>query len=180
MSFPTKPAFVHYGGWDDESRTHPAMKWMETYTQAVDRKAWNNEPSSNWLSSDHTLQKSTGEVVSGGDASWAAFREQVYAPMKEHLHDPQYLVCWETENGWEMLGVAMLHYDLAVPGEGSKVKDGQGKEWDGVIPAAFDFQYVKQSDGGIKLAKSSIFNDPTAAVVGMLKRGMLKPEDLVK
>jgi hypothetical protein len=28
MSFPTKPALVHYGTWDDETRAHPAMKWM--------------------------------------------------------------------------------------------------------------------------------------------------------
>src|SRR5690242_12634653 len=28
MAFPTQPAFVHYGTWDDESRKHPAMKWM--------------------------------------------------------------------------------------------------------------------------------------------------------
>ncbi|KAF2032774.1 hypothetical protein EK21DRAFT_109519 [Setomelanomma holmii] len=180
MSFPTKPAFVHYGDWDDETRTHPAMKWMEQYTHAVDRKVWNDEPSSNWLTSDHKFQKSTGEVVSGGDASFTVLREQVYAPLKEHLHDAQFLVCWETENGWEMLGIAMLHYNLAVPGDGNKVKGKDGKEWDGVMPAAFDFVYVKQSDGGIKLGKTAIFNDPTAAVVGMLKRGMMKPEDLMQ
>jgi hypothetical protein len=132
------------------------------------------------MTNDHKLHKSTGEVVSGGDASFASLKNEIYAPLKDHLHDPQYVVCWEVENGWEMLGVATLYYNLAVPGEGNKVKGRQGKEWDGAIPSAFDFRYVKQSDGGIKLSRTAIFSDPTAAVVGMLKRGMMKPEDLLK
>ncbi|KAH7067199.1 hypothetical protein FB567DRAFT_634795 [Paraphoma chrysanthemicola] len=180
MSYPTKQAFTHVGSWDDKSRAHPAMKWMENYTYACDRKAWNTEPASAYLTSDHTLQKSTGEIVSGGDASWSIFREELYAPMSAHCHDPTNLVCWENETGWEMLGVANLWYNLAVAGEGEKVKDKQGKEWDGVIPAAFDFHYVKQGDGSIKLGKTSIYSNPTGAVVGMLKRGMMKPDDLLK
>jgi hypothetical protein len=156
------------------------MKWMETYTNAVDSDVWGKEPSSNWLTSDHVLHKSNGETVSGGEASWTALRDDVYAPFAQHLHDPQFLVAWETEDGWEMLGVATLYWTLAAPGQGSSIKDNTGKEWDGSGSAAFSFQYVKQSDGGIKLSKTAIYADPTASVVMMLKRGMMKPEDLLK
>jgi hypothetical protein len=152
----------------------------EVYTNAVDRKVWDTDPSSNWLTSNHILHKSTGETVSGGDASWKSLREEIYAPFSQHLHDPQLLVAWETDGGWEMLGVATLYWNLVAPGEGAKTKDSAGKAWDGAGPAAFAFRYENQGDGGIRLSKTAIYGDPTAAMVGMLKRGMLKPEDLMK
>ena len=199
MSFPTQPAYVHYGTWDDRSRQHECMKWMyallslpfpqfhlpnssnrEEYTNAVDCKVWDTEPSSTYFTPTHTLHKSTGETVSGGDASWSSLRTQVYAPFSQHLHDPQFFVVWETEDGWEMLGVATLYWNLVAPGAGAKVKGRDGKEWDGAGPAAFNFRYVKLEDGGIRLCRTAIYADPTVAVVGMLKRGMMKAEDLVK
>ncbi|CAO2655021.1 Nn.00g117540.m01.CDS01 [Neocucurbitaria sp. VM-36] len=151
MSFPTQPAYVHYGTWDEKSRQHECMKWMEQYTNAVDRKAWDTEPSSNWFTSSHTLHKTTGETVSGGDASWTALRTEVYAPFSQHLHDPQFFVTWETEDGWESLVLRRCTGILRLLG-----------------------------DGGVRLDKSATYADPTAAVVTMLKRGMMKPEDLVK
>ena len=36
MSFDTVPAFVHYADWNDTSRKHPAMAWMEAYTNKYD------------------------------------------------------------------------------------------------------------------------------------------------
>lgn len=180
MPVPTKPAFIHSGSWDEETRQHEAMAWMEKYTYAVDAKAWNSEPFSNWFTPDSVLQKSTGEVVTGGEAAWKSLREEVYAPFAAHYHDAQFLVTWETETGWEMFGVAALHWNLAVPGDGgAKVKDAKGNEWDGVGPAAFNFHYRKTGEG-IRLSKTAIYADPTAAVVAMLKRGMLKPEDMMK
>ncbi|KAJ4368431.1 hypothetical protein N0V83_006788 [Neocucurbitaria cava] len=183
MSFPTQPAYVHYGTWDDKSRQHEYMKWMEQYTNAVDRKAWDTEPSSNWFAPTHTLHKTSGETVSGGDASWAALRTEVYAPFAAHLHDPQFFVVWEKDDGWEMLGVATLYWNLAAPGgsgEKKSVKGRDGKEWDGAGPAAFNFHYVKGSDGQIRMKSSATYADPSTAVVGMLKKGMMKPEDLLK
>lgn len=117
--------------------------------------------------------------MSGGFASWAALSKEVYAPFSSHLHDPYFAVTWENDNGWEMIGAANLYWNLAAPGDGAKVKDSQGKEWDGKGPAAFKFRYVKQADGGIKMGSTEIFADPTAAVVTMLKRGMMSPEDLI-
>lgn len=157
-----------------------AYDCREEYANAVDAKAWDNEPYSKWLTSEHVLHKSTGEVVSGGEMSWATLSKGVYAPFKEHLHDPSLIVAWEVGDGWEMLGVATLYWTLVAPGDGSKTKDRSGKEWDGSSPAGFNFHYVKQSDGGIKLNKTAIYSDPSAAMVTMLKRGMMKPEDLLK
>lgn len=180
MSFPTRPAFVHYGSWGEETRKHECMKWMEKYTNAVDDKAWDKDPSSDWFTSDCVLHKSTGEVVSGGDAAWKSLSKETYAPFSGHCHDPQFLVAWEIDGGWEMLGVATLYWTLAVPGDGgAKVKDSKGKEWDGAGPAAFDFHYKKQGDD-FRISKLAIYADPSAAMVTMMKRGMLKPEDLVK
>lgn len=81
-----------------------------------------------------------------------------------------------------MLGVATLYWNLHVSAKdgGAKVKSTNGKEWDGAGPAAYSFHYVKQGDGGIRLSKTAIYANPTAAMVTMMKRGMMKPEDLVK
>lgn len=73
-----------------------------------------------------------------------------------------------------------MYWNLVVPGDGIKIKDKFGKEWDGAGPGAYDFQFTKQADGGIKVSKIAMFLDPTAAVVMMLKRGMMKAEDLLK
>ncbi|OAL54577.1 hypothetical protein IQ07DRAFT_676616 [Pyrenochaeta sp. DS3sAY3a] len=184
MSFSTQPAFIHTGTWDDTTRAHPCMKWMEHYTRAIDAKAWDTQPSTPYLTASHTLHKSNGTTVSGGPASFASLSTEIYAPFAAHLHDPELLLCWESGDGWEMLGVATLYWDLAVPagGEGKKekVRDREGREWDGKGPAAFAFAYERQGDGGIRLSKTAIYADPTAAVVEMMKRGMMKAEDLVK
>ncbi|KAF3037728.1 hypothetical protein E8E11_005283 [Didymella keratinophila] len=181
MSFPTKPAFVHYGTWDDETRAHPAMKWMEQYTNQVDAKAA-DEVKNNWMAQDHFLVRSTGQKDTGAQASVDALYKEIYAPFAEHAHVPYHLVCYEVDDGWEMMGLATVYWNLAVPGKqesGEKVKDKEGNEWDGAMPGAFNFHYRKEG-GGIRVTKTEIAADPTAAVVGMLKRGMMKPEDLMK
>nr|GFD60684.1 hypothetical protein [Tanacetum cinerariifolium] len=74
------------------------------------------------------------------------------------------------------------YWTLAVPGKqesGDKVKDAEGNEWDGAMPAAFNFKYRKDGDG-IRMSQTEIAADPSATIVGMLKRGMMKPEDLMK
>ena len=85
MSYPTTGAFVHTGTWDETTRKHPAMKWMERYTRnVVDTRKFDTDesPTSLGHTSDWTLQKSTGEVVEGVDKAWAALKE-VYAPFSE-------------------------------------------------------------------------------------------------
>ena len=61
MSFPTQPAFVHNGSWDDTTRTHPAMEWMERYTkQAIDGRQM-DDPSARakWMTDDRESTHST-------------------------------------------------------------------------------------------------------------------------
>jgi hypothetical protein len=52
---------------------------------------------------------------------------------------------------------------------------------DEAIVAMFQFEYVKDASasGGFKMSKNRSFSDPTPAVVEMIKRGMLKPEQLL-
>ncbi|KAK1029437.1 hypothetical protein LTR33_017233, partial [Friedmanniomyces endolithicus] len=132
MSYPTQEAFIHTGTWDSTTRKHPAMKWMEDYTNnIIDGRKFHETASSVGWTPEFTLKKSTGEVVEGTDKAWAALQE-IYAPFSEHVHDPTFCVCWETEKGWDMLGVASMWYNLQAPGEG-KMKGFGGKEWDGVL-----------------------------------------------
>jgi len=68
MSFPTQEAFVHTGTWDSTTRKHPAMKWMETYTNdIIDGRKFHETASSVGWTSEFTPKKSTGEVVEGAD-----------------------------------------------------------------------------------------------------------------
>lgn len=153
----------------------------EQYTYAIDGKE-REKVKNDWMDPDHVLTRSTGQKDKGADASVGALYNEIYAPFAKWSHVPEQLVAYEVDDGWEMIGLAMLYWTLAVPGKqesGSKVKDKEGNEWDGVTPASFVFGY-KKVDGGIRLKKTDITADPTAAVVGMLKRGMMKPEDLMK
>lgn len=179
MSYPTQQAFIHVGPWDDETRSHPAMKWMEHYTtDIIDARKFDLATRESGLTDDWTLQKSTGEVIEGAEKAQAALKE-LYAPFSAHFHQPSYLVCWETERGWDMLGVANLWWTLVAPGKEEKMKGPDGKEWDGVTPSAFRFKYAKGGKDGVELYKTEIFSDPSAAMVKMLQRGMLKPEQLM-
>lgn len=134
------------------------------------------------MAPDHVLVRTTGQKHEGADASLNALYREIYAPFAKWCHVPYSLVAHEVDDGWEMLGFATLYWTLAVPGKqesGNKVKDAQGNEWDGSNPAAFKFHYRKKGDG-MQLARTEIAADPTGAVVEMLKRGMMKPDDLMK
>jgi len=183
MSYPTEPVYIHTGGWDDETRSHPALKFMEHFTvDILDGRKWDSEPSS-FYCSDFILQKSDGTVIKGAEEGWAAV-QQIYGPFTAQTHEPNYLMANETADGWHAIGEARLFVNLPgspSPGE-QKVKDGKGKEWDAVIPSAFEFHYVKDESAemGMKLALTKIFGDPLPALGPLLKRGVLKPEDLLK
>ncbi|KAF3009475.1 hypothetical protein E8E13_002758 [Curvularia kusanoi] len=181
MSFETRPAFVHYGTYDDHTRTHPAMKWFEEYTNVIDAKEF-DKIKNDYMDPDHLLVRNTGQEDKGAAASVAAIQNEIYAPFAKWSHVPFQLVAYETDEGWEMIGMATFYWTLAVPGKqesGSKVKDAQGNEWDGATPGGFGFKY-KKVDGGIRLSKTQIMVDRVTAAVEMLKRGMMKPEDLMK
>ncbi|GIZ44971.1 hypothetical protein CKM354_000815500 [Cercospora kikuchii] len=200
-AYPTEPVYVHNGSWNDTSRKHPAMGWLETYTKtAIDGKLFDKPAErSKWMSDDRkysvssqtrrsiltkatpdVLVKSTGEVRNGGDASWEAISKELYAPFKEHLHSPTYATAVQTgSNTWELTGLATLFWKLQVPGQGHNIADPSGKTWDGAIPSAFKFAF-REEGGQIRISRTEISSDPSAALVAMLKTGMLKPEDLMK
>lgn len=173
MSYHTKSAFIHHGTWDDETRSHPAMKFMEDYTTTIiDKRAWDTTVS-DWLTDDFVLNQADGNTVHGGDASFKAI-QQIYGPFTTNLHYPGLLVCFETETGWTMMGQAHLYADLVgAAGEGEKkVKDASGKEWDVSIPSAFLFDYVK-TEKGIRLSRTDIHGDSLPAVQILMKRGVM-------
>ncbi|KAF2496430.1 hypothetical protein BU16DRAFT_617866 [Lophium mytilinum] len=189
MSVPLTPTFyLRATGWTPTSRAHPAMKWMEYYTTTIiDGRAF-TKPSTDpttFFTADAVLVTSAGVTVTGAAEKWAALR-QIYGPFLANYHEPLELFCIEKEDGsgWEMLGRANLY--VKIPGEkgdGEKgAKSGDGREWDAVVVSAFRFEYVKDqgAEGGIKLARSEIFSDPMPAVGVMLKRGVIKAEDLLK
>jgi hypothetical protein len=95
MSFPTQQAFIHNGDWNEETRKHPAMKWMERYTrEQIDARAWASGADPNeWHTSDFTLQKSDGTRREGADKANDALGE-IYGPFTGQKHEPTFLVCW--------------------------------------------------------------------------------------
>jgi hypothetical protein len=181
MSFPTTTAFIHScKGWDETTRLHPAMKWFEKYALLFNSGQMFSKSSSEWHTENFSYHKSTGEIIEGGTKAFDALKE-TYAPFDGTNHEPNFLICWETKDGWEMLGQALLYGNLKAPGGSGKVHtDVTGQKWDVGVPSAFHFAYVKDSSGpeGIKLERTDIFSDSAPVLVEMLKRGMLKPEQL--
>jgi hypothetical protein len=177
-SFATQPAFIHFGTWDDQSRKHPAMKWMEDYTIAFNARSNWDQKSSDWHTSDFSLIKPDGVRVTDADEAFEQAKA-LYAPFTKEFHEPYFLVSWETSDGYGMLGQA--HCFANCPGEPvqgeQKVKDGQGREWDVKIPGAFLFDYVKKdgaAHGGFELRRCEIMSDSMPAVQILLKRGVMK------
>lgn len=83
-----------------------------------------------------------------------------------------------------MIGIADLFVNLHGPPTGEPtVKDPNGKGWEMVIKNAFMFEFVKDKNGknGILFRHTKIFSDSgPLAVVKMIKKGSIKPEDLMK
>lgn len=81
MSFPTKPAYVHAGSWDDELRSHPAMGWMEKYTDEVfDARAFDDDTFAAWHTPDFVFVKSDGTTGAPGKPSWELAKAS-YGPL---------------------------------------------------------------------------------------------------
>lgn len=177
-SFPTQPAFIHVGTWDDKTRKHPAMKWMEDYTLAYNARANWDQKSYDWHTSDFSLVKPDGTEFTDAEEAWAQSKA-LYTPFTSEFHEPYFLVTWETDEGYEMLGQAYLFANCvgqASEGE-QKVKDGQGREWDVKIPGAFKFQYVKKDiavHGGFEMRRAEIMSESMPAVQILMKRGVMK------
>ena len=96
MSFPTQQAFIHNGDWNEETRKHPAMKWMERYTrEQIDARTWASGADPNtWHTPDFTLQKSDGTRREGADKANDALAEVYGLFSGGQKHVPTFLVCW--------------------------------------------------------------------------------------
>jgi hypothetical protein len=96
MSFPTQNAFIHIGDWDDETRKHPATKWMEKYTRTqIDARAFTKGASPNeWHVFDFVLQKSDGTRREGADKANETLTEIYGMFSGGHKHQPTFVVCW--------------------------------------------------------------------------------------
>jgi hypothetical protein len=153
---------------------------MEDYTRHYfDSRQYENDkvPASEHHTEDFTLQKSDGTVIKGRDAATKA-NQEMYAVFAAHHHVPDFFICWETDYGWEMTGVANAYFKLHGLGEGSVTDPEGGKGWHGYCPGSFHFQYVKDDSGKIKLRKSRIFSDSGPALKLMLKNKLLDAEQL--
>jgi hypothetical protein len=179
MSVSTKPAFVHIGNWDEETRKHPAMKWMEAYTNFVDQRNF-DKLYSEWHTEDCEYHKHDGTVVSGGAECWRE-SEKTFGVFTSFLHRPYFLMCTETDNGWEMLGQAYLCANIVgEPIAGEKtVNDPDDNAWDVVVPSGFHFEYVKDGNAmheGILMKKNETMSDSWPIMYILMRRGLFKAE----
>jgi hypothetical protein len=178
MSYPTQPTYIlSCNGWDNTE--HPVMAWMHEHQKSFDSKDMIKNGPGNWMTEDFVYVKPTGEVVSGVGPAFEAIKE-MYAPLKDHYHEPKFGLIWDTSDGYELFGVANMYANFPVPGGGEKCKDLKGDVWDICTPGAFHFKYCKDSSGpqGLKLKVQKLYADTLPMVGKMIERGMVKPEQL--
>ncbi|KIX98977.1 uncharacterized protein Z520_05438 [Fonsecaea multimorphosa CBS 102226] len=174
---------VHIDGSDKAQsfRKHlPILDFLFDHAEAFDQRDMKRGPYTTYQTDDFVFTKADGTVFPPGEASWQGWLAG-YAPFTEHLHEARYCNVYERNGEWEMMGVANMFANLAAPGEKTK-PDLSGKLWDVVVPGAFLFKCVKDPSGpkGFKVKAMTLYGDGTPVVAEMIKRGMLKPEDLAK
>ncbi|KIW10694.1 hypothetical protein PV08_11658 [Exophiala spinifera] len=192
---PTTPAVIVHidgaGGIDKSYRErHPVLDFLFTHQEAFDHGTMKTEPYTQFHTSDFVFTKSDGTVLPAGEESWKGWLEG-YAPFTEHLHEARYCCVYERRRDddddaggstsfWEMLGIANVFADLPAPGEKTKT-DLSGRKWDVAVPGAFLFTCVADPAGpkGFKVKSMTLYGDGTPVVGEMIKRGMVKPEDLL-
>jgi hypothetical protein len=181
MSYPTTPAYYAYAtGAEKLPRDHPVLDFLNDHQEAFDTGNMKNEPYTVFHTADWTFTKSDGTVLPPGEASWRAWLEG-YGPFSEHFHEARYACIYERNGCWEMIGFANVYANLVVPGEKTKT-DSAGRQWDVVVPGALFFTCVRDPAGpkGFKVKATTVFADGLPVVGEMVKRGMVKPEDLSK
>jgi hypothetical protein len=174
MSFPTRPAFVHYGDFDATTAKYPAMKWLEDYKDDFDSRTFDPK----WYAPDFVYVAPDGQTTEGREKALDAIKA-LYGPLTAHWHEPFFLNCFETEYGYEMIGQATMWANL--PGEPAagetKKHDKNGKAWDVGGPGSFHFKFKKHRDS-FQFTRTEIYADTGPIMMGMLRRGVLSPKDL--
>jgi len=181
MAYPTIPAYQIYAKDGEKMpREHPVFDFTVMHQEAFDDGSMKSGPYTAFHTDDFIFTKSDGTVLAPGEASWKGWLEG-YAPFVKHFHEARYACLYERNGGWEMVGFANIYGNLPVPGEKTK-KDSFGGQWDIVVPGAFLFVIVKDPTGpkGFKMKSMTVYGDGVPVVSEMIKRGMVKPEDLSK
>lgn len=181
MATSSVPAVVvHINGSNTQHREHPVLDFLFTHQEVFDHGNMKTQPYTQFHTDDFVFTKSDRTVLSPGEASWKGWREG-YAPFTEHLREARYCCVYECDGGWEMVGIATVYANFAVPGEKTKT-DRSGRQWDIAIPGALLFNCVADASGpkGFKVKSISLSGDGVPVVGEMLKRGMVIPEDLAK
>src|ERR1700735_317334 len=97
-------------------------------------KAGGDDP---WHIDDFTLQKPSGEIITGRPATWTALLA-MYAPFAAHFHEPKWLVIYETATGYVLIGEVDMYADFAAPGDRKKgLVDLDRRDWKFRGPGCF-------------------------------------------
>ena len=181
MSYPTVPSYQAYAtGASQLPNDHPVLAFTNSHQEVMDSGELKTKPYTWYHTSDFVFTKTDGTVLPPGEASWKGWLEG-YAPFAEHFHETRYATIYQRDGAWEMVGFANVYANLLVPGVKTK-EDGKGRKWDVVVPGALFFTVVEDPEGpkGFKFKKMTLFGDGVSVVTEMIKRGMVKPEDLLK
>jgi hypothetical protein len=151
------------------------MSMMETITKQFDET---NKINPDWYAKDTYFAGPDGSRSNGVDEVLASTRK-AYEPFVAHYHEPQSIMCVETENGYKMLGQAKLYGNLpGVPAEGEeKVHDKLGRAWDVVMPGGWFNWYEKDDTAkngmGLVIKGSEAMTDGRVPLKAMFKRGLI-------
>jgi hypothetical protein len=174
----SKTSYISYGDWSDDTRKHPVIAWFEQYALRFDEglQAMGGELDK-WHVQDFTYAGSDGSDAHGIKDAWAKLSE-TYGPLAKWSHQPTYMNWYETEEGWEMIGIADVYMNLpGTAGSGSAKSNRDGASWEMKVPGAFKFNYVKHGDSFL-LKRTEICSDSGPVVMSLLKKGVMKPSDL--
>jgi hypothetical protein len=185
MSLPTTPTFMtsYVTGWE-EARVHPALAWLEKLTKTFDtRESWSHHWSE-WHTDDYTFIAPDGTVTTGGEPAVIATQDD-YRVFTAFIHEPVWASAYQAgdDGAWHVVAEAAVFANLPGESREKKFKDRDGKMWDVKVGGMFRFEYVGVEGAvhdGLKMRKLTCFCDTAPIAVEMLKRGLMKPEDLMK
>lgn len=168
----TTKAWVYHGmGWDNTTRSHPAIKWFETYGDAFDSDRgpqWDE-----WYTDDFVYLKSDGTEYTGGKKAFEETQAN-YGLFPQHMHVPYYFNVTDTDYGCDFSAEAYLFVNLPgqAPAGSHKVKDPvKGQEWDAKLSGAFRFELRKVGDG-YQIQRANVFSDSAPAIGMLMARGV--------
>jgi hypothetical protein len=181
MSFSTETATVVYPkGWDSTMEQHPMGVFMHQHCLRFDAKKYDGlEVFFNF--DKFRYVKSNGESFTGKQAFDQGIAD--YGMFADYAHEPTFGVFTpNADGGYRLFGYAKLYVDLpGSEGVNNTHEDLKGRKWEIVAHGAFIFDVEKADDSpfGFRLTYQQTFADPTPILGEAIKRGLIKPENLV-